>query len=149
MKLVSLSNNEAAPSGFTHKWIITHEDLTAAATTETLQLADNITAGYLVQEAAFRVVTGFTGGSLSTMVIDVGYDLASGSDDADAFIDNVNVFAAGGGDGNGAVFATLRTGYYFAEGASVEVLFTGSHNVGTATAGEVHIYLRMIDLAAL
>jgi crotonobetainyl-CoA:carnitine CoA-transferase CaiB-like acyl-CoA transferase len=55
MKLVSLSNNEAAPSGFTHKWIITHADLTAAATTETLQLADNITAGYLVQEAVYAL----------------------------------------------------------------------------------------------
>lgn len=148
MKILSLSNNEAAPSGFTHKWEITHADLTAGATTQTLQLADGLTAGYLVQQAAYRVVTGFTGGSLSTMVIDVGYDLASGTDDPDAFIDNVSVFAAGGGDGNGAVFATLRTGYYFAEGASVEVLFTGSHNVDTATAGEVHVYLRLINLAA-
>jgi hypothetical protein len=83
----------------------------------------------------------------------VGYDLAAGTDDPDAFIKATELLAAGrilAGDGNGDVFATLRTGYAFQEAGDLEVLLTATGgNLSAMTAGEVRIYLQISKLASI
>ena len=99
-------------------------------------------------------MTAFDGGATSNLVIDFGYDYASLTDDPDAFIDNLELHADGteilGSDGNGAVFATLRTGWYALEAADLEVLLTATGaNLTALTTGEVHVYWAQSDTTAL
>ena len=55
-----------------------------------------------------------------------------------------------GSDGNGAVFATLRTGWYALEAADLEVLLTATGaNLTALTTGEVHVYWAQSDTTAL
>ena len=71
--------NELA--GYTDSIRITHEDLTAAATTQTI--TKTVKAGSQVRSVAFKVHTAFDGGATSALKLDVG-----DGDDADGFIDN-------------------------------------------------------------
>jgi hypothetical protein len=81
----------------------------------------------------------------------VGYDLAAGSDDPDAFLDNYEIHLDASevlaGDGNGAVFATLRTGYAFQESAKITALFTATGgNLSVLTTGKVIVWLEVANI---
>jgi hypothetical protein len=153
MHINKLSAEETRESGFTHKIEITHADLTAAAVTETLTVLSGLTLGWLVRGAAFRLVEGFVGTDVTSLKLDVGWNGAT-TDDPDGLLDNYEIATAGteilAGDGNGAAFATLRTGFCPLEATSIEALFTATGaNVSVLTAGEVHIYLAASDLSKL
>ena len=109
------------------------------------------TAGTIVQQAAYRLVTAFDGGATSALALDVGHNGAT-TDDPDSFLDNYEVHADAteitAGDGNGAVFATLRTGYAALDAGNYEATFTATGaNLSTITSGEIHIFLKIVDLA--
>lgn len=145
---------QQALTGFTHRFTIDYTDCTAAALTQTFQLIDDLPARHLVQAAAFELETAFAGTSITNLALDVGYDLAAGTDDPDAFLDNYEIAGAAteilAGDGNGAVFATLRTGYASQEEMDIECLLTAvGGNLSGMTAGKVHIYLKVVDLTKL
>lgn len=153
MKLIKFSSEETRESGYTHKAVIDHDDLTAAAVTQTLTIFSGLVAGFIVKEAAFRLVSGFVGASVTALVMDVGWNGAT-VDDADGLIDNVELATAGteilAGDGNGPAFATLRTGFAPQEAATLEAVFTATGaNVSVLTAGEVHVFLSVVDLRNL
>lgn len=143
--------------GWTHYFKITNADCTAGATTQTLQLIgtaqNGMAIGDIVRAAAFYLATPFVGTALTNLTMQVGYDLAAGTDDPDAFIKATELLAAGrilAGDGNGDVFATLRTGYAFQEAGDLEVLLTATGgNLSAMTAGEVRIYLQISKLASI
>jgi hypothetical protein len=148
---LQLNAADQARYGFTHKVVITFADLTAlgAVASGTVALA-TYTAGLGCTKAAFRLVTAFTGGATSALALDVGHNGAT-TDDPDSILDNYEVHSTGTeiffGDGNGAVFATLRTGYYPLDAGTYEALFTATGgNLNALTAGEVNIYLRLEDL---
>lgn len=148
---LQLNAADQARYGFTHKVVITFADLTAlgAVASGVVSLA-TYTAGLGCTKAAFRLVTAFTGGATSALALDVGHNGAT-TDDPDSIIDNYEVHSTGTeiffGDGNGAVFATLRTGYYPLDAGVYEALFTATGgNLNALTAGEVNIYLRLEDL---
>jgi hypothetical protein len=148
---LQLNAADQARFGFTHKVVITFADLTAlgAVASGTVALA-TYTAGLGCTKAAFRLVTAFTGGATSALALDVGHNGAT-TDDPDSILDNYEVHSTGTeiffGDGNGAVFATLRTGYYPLDAGTYEALFTATGgNLNALTAGEVNIYLRLEDL---
>lgn len=155
MKLISLDSVQELSNGFTHKAVITAADLNdTAATTKTLNLVTNLIHGHFVRDAAFYLPTPFDGGATSALSLDVGYDLAAGSDDPDAFLDAYEIHLDAtevlAGDGNGAVFATLRTGHVFQENATITALFTATGgNLSLLTAGEVWIYLNVTPLHQL
>lgn len=144
---------EQARFGFTDKIIITYADLSGtAATTKTITLAP-FTAGLGVTKAAFKLVTAFDGTSTTNLALDVGWNGAS-TDDPDGVLDNYEIHNDATevvyGDGNGAAFATLRTGYYPADAGNYEALFTATGaNLTDLTTGEVHIYLRLEDLTKI
>lgn len=141
---------DMARYGWTDKIIITHADLSdTAATTKTIDLA-TYTAGLGVTKAAFKLVTAFDGTSTTALALDVGWNGAT-TDDPDGILDNYELHNDATevpyGDGNGAAFATLRTGYYPADAGTYQALFTATTaNLTDLTSGEVHIYLRLEDL---
>lgn len=143
----TLSAEETAQNGFTHVARVTYQDLAAlgGSTSGTLTVMSGLGKGWFVDAAYFKLVTAFDGGATSSLKLDFGYDLASGTDDEDAFLDNYEVHLDGteilAGDGNGAVFAANRTGYAFQEAADLELLFTATGgNLNALTQGEVLVF---------
>lgn len=151
MKAYILGEQEKADCGFTHKFVIPYTDMTSTAgTTLTIDLM-SVTAGTVVKNVAHKVVTNFDGGATSALTLDLGYDLAAGTDDPNGFIEAVSVHADGTpvayGLANGAAFATKLTGYAFLEAATIDALFTATGaNLTALTQGEVHVYVELADL---
>lgn len=87
MKVLSLGVEEMARYGATHKFVVTWEDLVATAGTAlTVTLRASFAARSRAQYVGHRIVTNFDGGATSELTVALGYDLASGTDDADAFL---------------------------------------------------------------
>ncbi len=86
MKIAELSAAQMARTGCTHRFEVTYADLTAAATTQTLTLASILAAGTFVSNVCYKVVTLFSGGSTSDLTVQVGYDVATGTDDANGLL---------------------------------------------------------------
>jgi len=152
MKIRRFCSEEIGATPFTDVAEISYTDLVAlgAVTSGTLSLITGLTAGAIVTGAAYSLVTPFDGGATSALALDVGFNGAS-VDDPDAFLDNYQVHLDGtevlAGDGNGAAFATLRTGHAFVESADIEALFTATGgNLNALTAGKIRIYLAVTRL---
>ena len=154
MKISKLSAEETRESGFTHKAAITFADFASvAATTKVHVIFSGLVAGFLVRNAAFRLVSGFVGASVTNLTLQLGWTGAS-SDDDNGLIEAVELATAGteilAGDATGAALATKRTGFAPQEAAAIEALFTATGaNLSVLTAGEVHIYLAVSDLSKL
>lgn len=96
MKVQNLGVEEMARYGATHKFIVTFEDLnTTAGTAKTLQLRDAFAARSKAQYVGHRIVTTFDGGATSELLVKLGYDLASGTDDDDAFLADTSIHEDG------------------------------------------------------
>jgi len=148
---LQLNAADQARFGFTHKTVITFADLVAlgAVSSGVVSLA-TYTAGLGCTKAAFRLVTAFVGGATSALSLKVGHNGVT-TDDDDSIIAAYELHSTGTeiffGDGNGAAFATLRTGYYPLDAGTYEALFTATGgNLNALTAGEVNIYLKLEDL---
>lgn len=89
MEILRLSTQESvAALGATHIARITYADLTdTAATSKTLTLVESIPANRLFRYIGHVLITDFDAPSttMSDMTLAVGYDLSSGTDDADGF----------------------------------------------------------------
>lgn len=87
-KTVRLTNEEAAATGYTHKWVITAADLVAAGETTgaTLELHPSVPADSKIENIDWNLVTAFDGGATTELTMKLGYDLSTGSDDDDAFL---------------------------------------------------------------
>lgn len=154
MTTIDFSTVAERSTGWTHMFKIPVADLNGtAAASKTINLL-TLEAGDLVRLASYYLPTPFDGGATSAMVLDVGWDTATGTDDDDGLIDNLSVHADGtpilAADGNGAAFATLRTGFAAVEAATVQAKFTATGgNLTLLTQGEVWIYLNVSKLAKL
>lgn len=149
---------------------IDYTDLvTTAGTSKTLVLFSTGQARDIVDRVLMDLVTPFDGGSTSGCVIDVGYNGAS-VDDADAFIDNIELhkdgteilcdagsIVAGTVDETFAatealVVNSLRAHQPFAaqEAYAIEAVFTGAGaNFTETTTGRVRVYFNVIRLTDL
>lgn len=87
-KSLKLSNEESAATGWTHKWIVDFAGLVAAGETTgvTLELKASIAARSFIERIDYNLITSFDGGATSELTLKLGYDLASGTDDDDAFL---------------------------------------------------------------
>lgn len=146
--------------GWTHVFKIYYSDLSGTAgLTQTLQLIGSsqtgLRVGDIVRNAAIYLPTAFvSSGAMSSLVIDVGWDLAAGTDDPDGLLDNYELLGTAteilAADANGAAFATLRNGFALQENGDIEAVFTAvGANLNTLTAGEVRVFLNVSRLWAV
>lgn len=149
---IPLSLEEQAKTGFTHKSIITYADVAAisGATTAGAIAIHPYTAGTAFQAAAYKLVSGFVGASVTNLTIEVGWNGAS-TDDPNGLIEASEIATAGTEVnyllGNGVAFATKVTGYAALDAGNIEATFTATGaNLSVLTAGEVHVYLKAVDL---
>lgn len=157
METRQLSTIAERSGGWTHYFKITNADLTAGATTQTLQLIgtaqNGLAAGDIVRSVAFYLATPFSGGSATNLTMQLGWDYATGTDAPAGLLAAVELLAASrvvAGDGTGSAFATLRTGFAAVEGADIEALFTSTGaNLSTITAGEVRVFLQINKLSSI
>lgn len=151
MKLMNLGNTERIQTGFTHKIRVTFSDLTAAAVTQILNvypLTGAVTALTSVVRAAVKLITPFTGGAIATAAVDLGDAQTVGRYLANA---NTDVFTALATNTKPHVIATNAYVYSPANvtntQAAVQLKFTTTvGNVNAATAGELDVYLCILDL---
>lgn len=151
MKSFRLSNEEAANTGFSHKAIIELADIVAlGANLVGVIVVGSYTAGTLFRSAAHKVVTPLDGGATTNARLDLGWNGGT-TDDDDGLITNREVHVDATevlyGDGNGAAFATLRTGYAALDDGTLEVKLTAiGANLNAITQGEIHVYWGQTDL---
>ena len=148
MKATQLPIETQAALGFTHKVVIkatadaTTTDLTAAATTQTLNVlpasGGNFAAGHVVLRTGYRLVTAFSGGAASALTVQVGDSAA-----ANTFITAQSVWGAATPINH--VVSQTGKAYNAADNIRVLITATGA-NVSTITAGELHLYVQLVDL---
>jgi hypothetical protein len=122
------------------KFTLTYADLTTAGTTQEVALFTLPAAGKILGTFIKQSVK-FSGGSLSTMTVSVGI-----TGTTTAFSTTHDIFAAV------ADTACLETSQFKATGLAAKAVvaeFTGSHNVNTATAGSVDIYVCYLNPATV
>jgi hypothetical protein len=149
MKLYELPN-ETKLSGFTHKAVITHEDLTTTTdnTAQSVTLLE-VEPGDIVQRAAFKLVTAFENTASTAFNVTT---LAVGDDDVDEFIDETEVnkngtevfYASHINADTPKVYTSATTGPITATFMSM-----ASESLAELNAGEVHVYLGIAKLSDL
>ena len=151
MKLYELPN-ETKLSGFTHKAIITHADLTTTTdnTAQSVTLLE-VEPGDIVQRAAFKLVTAFENTASTAFNTTT---LAVGDDDVDEFIDETEVNK----NGTEVLYAgqiitstEIPKVYTSATTGPITATFTSmaSESLAELNAGEAHIYLGITKLTAI
>lgn len=148
MKAFELPAETKAATGFTHKFIVTHEDLTesTADTDQTIALL-SVAAGDVVEKAAIKLVTAFADSddaALNDTKVQVGDD-----SDTDEYVaaTQVNV------NGTEVLFAanvnTVPFAYTAANTVDLLVESMTGKSLSNIDAGELHVYLSVTKLAAI
>lgn len=145
MKISVLSESEKAATGFTHKAIINYAqgDFSTASTTQTYTLA-TLAAGQWIGNAALKLVTALSGGSVSAAVALVGKTGTTNAycTSSDVFTGSTVLYKAG----DGASFNQAGGEIFIAASALIVTVTTTTANVSTLTAGELHVYYKLVDL---
>jgi len=152
MKLFELPYETKAASGFTHKAIVTHADLTETAdnTAQSVTLLA-VEPGDIVTRAAFKLVTAFENTASTAFNTTT---LAVGDDDVDEFIDETEVNK----NGTEVLYAgqiitstEIPKVYTSATTGPITATFTSmaSESLAELNAGEAHIYLGITKLTAI
>jgi hypothetical protein len=144
MKIVSLSNEEAANSGFTMKVVLDLADIKSATSGAAKELF-TVPAGTAVRQAGFRLITPADGGNTSNLTMKLG----DGGDD-DRFIVAKSIHE----DSTEVLYwiesaTTARYAYEVSDTVDVIFTVTGSDGIAGLTQGEVEIYLGVYDLKRL
>ena len=170
MKIVPLPFETVALIGFTHKIIITNTDLTAAAGSQTFTIfpdgsadgynqntgvafqdttLNQLPAGFTVEKTQMRLVTPFTGGSISAATLTLGDKANNSRYMASSATD---LFTAAGTNtkdnvASATTYAFTSTDVANSNAALVAVIATTGGNVSTATAGQLEIYIAVADVS--
>jgi hypothetical protein len=146
MQVYELPNETKAATGFTHKAIVTHVDLTEAAvdTDQTIALL-SVVAGDVVQKAAWQLVTAFSDASdaaFNDTKVQVGDGTAS-----DEYIaaKQVNL------NGTEVLFGAGESTVVYTAADTVDLLVESmtAKSLSNLDAGEIHIYLAVTKLTSL
>ena len=148
MKVYELPAETKAATGFTHKAIVTHVDITesTADTDQTIALL-SVAAGDVVEKAAIKLVTPFKDASDSAFN-DTKVQVGDGTD-TDEYIaaTQVNV------NGTEVLFAanvnTVPFAYTAADTVDLLVESMTAKSLSNIDAGEIHIYLAVTKLSSL
>jgi hypothetical protein len=148
MQVYELPNETKAATGFTHKAIVTHVDLTesTADTDQTIALL-SVVAGDVVQKAAFQLVTAFKDAS-DAAFNDTQVQVGDGND-TDEYIAATQVNE----NGTEVLFAanvnTVPFAYTAADTVDLLVESMTAKSLSDLDAGEIHIYLAVTKLTSL
>lgn len=154
MQVIELPINERVQTGCSHVAIIDYTDLNStAALTKTLTPIFEYLARDLVDKVFFDLITAFAGTGITNLSLKFGWN-GTASDDDDGLIASVELAGAAteilAGDGTGAAFATLRTGFAAQEAGNLEALFTAiGANLTALTAGKLRIYFNVVRMSKL
>ena len=148
MKVYELPAETKAATGFSHKAVVTHSDITesAADTDQTIALL-SVAAGDVVEKAAYKLVTAFSDAS-DAALNDTKVQVGDGAD-TDRYIaaTQVNV------NGTEVLFAANAntTAYAYTAADTVDLLVESmtAKSLSELDAGEIHIYLAVSKLSAL
>jgi len=148
MQVYELPNETKAATGFTHKAIVTHEDLTltTADADQTIALL-SVVAGDVVEKAAIKLVTPFADAS-DAAFNDTKVQVGDGTD-TDEYVaaTQVNV------NGTEVLFAanvnTVPFAYTAADTVDLLVESMTAKSLSNLDAGEIHIYLAVTKLTSL
>ena len=148
MQVYELPANTKAATGFTHKAVVTHSDLTesTADTDQTIALL-SVAAGDVVEKAAYKLVTAYSDAS-DAAFNDTKVQVGDGGD-TDRFIaaTQVNV------NGTEVLFAANAntTAYAYTAADTVDLLVESmtAKSLSELDAGEIHIYLAVTKLSSL
>ena len=148
MEIFELPVETKSATGFTHKAIVTHVDLTesTADTDQTIALL-SVVAGDVVEKAAYKLVTAFADASDSALN-DTKVQVGDGTD-TDEYIaaTQVNV------NGTEVLFAanvnTVPFAYTAADTVDLLVESMTAKSLSNIDAGEIHIYLAVTKLSSL
>ena len=148
MKTYELPAETKAATGYTHKVIITHSDLTEAAanTAQTIELLD-VAAGDVVHTAAVKLVTAFSDASdtaFNSTTLIVGDD---GSTNRFVTSQELNV------NGSEVLYkaATNTAPHAYTAANTVDAVFgsMAAKSLSDIDTGEVHIFLGVNKLTSL
>ena len=148
MTAYELPANTQAATGYTHKIVLTHEDITEAAanTAQTIELLD-VAAGDVVHTAAVKLVTAFSDASdtsFNSTTLIVGDD---GSTNRYVTSQELNV------NGSEVLYkaATNTAPHAYTAANTVDAVIgsMAAKSLSDLDAGEVHIFLGVNKLASL
>ena len=118
---------------------VTHADLTAAATSEAIDIGSAFGDDVVVLGCLIDVTTLFSGGSVSAITAEVGID----SGDTDAMMTALDVFT-GAATGKKTGYGVGPAGWY--GGIQPSILFSATgDNVVNLTAGDLTVTIYYID----
>ena len=148
MTAYELPANTKAATGYTHKVVVTHSDITesTADTDQTIALL-SVAAGDVVEKAAYKLVTAFSDAS-DAALNDTKVQVGDGAD-TDRYIaaTQVNV------NGTEVLFAANAntTAYAYTAVDTVDLLVESmsAKSLSDLDAGEIHIYLAVTSLSSL
>jgi hypothetical protein len=149
MKTYELPAETKAATGFTHKVIITHDDLTDTDAAQTLNLIP-VTAGTVVKSAATRLVTAFDSSDAATIstTVEIGHNDTSA--DPNAFIESQQVNTSGTPVSYKVNPAATPFAFVAGTAASPKyiqaaVACTAEDSLADHNAGEIHVYLQIVN----
>ena len=146
MLITRLSNEEVLASGFTHKAVLSFAqgDFSAAATTQSFALFAPA-ASQIIDRAARRNAANLVSATATALVGILGDD-----DDDDGFLTSKSLLTGAtpivAQAGDGALLNQACGKVYNAAGALTFKLTSTTDNINTVTAGEIHVFFRVIDL---
>jgi hypothetical protein len=148
MTVYELPYETKAATGFSHKVVVTHSDITesTADTDQTIAIL-SVAAGDIVEKAAYKLVTAFSDASDSALN-DTKVQVGDGGD-TDRYIaaTQVNV------NGTEVLYANNAntTAYAYTAADTVDLLVESmtAKSLSELDAGEIHIYLAVTKLSSL
>ena len=143
MKTYELPIETKASTGFTHKVILTNADFTAAAETQTFNLLP-VAAGSVISNAAHKLVTPLV--SSDATLVSAAYTLGNTAT-ATSIMSSTQVLGVHASDvANKAMTVTTPVAITAADQFVVAAFTaTTAKLLNTITAGEIHIYLQVVD----
>ena len=154
MKAFELPAETKSATGFTHKFIVDHVDLTTttAATAQTIDLLD-LPVGTVVNKVAYKLVTAFEDASDSAYN-DTDFSVGE-TGDVDEFIDETEVNKNGTEISYSAGFtftdAACTLPRVYTTASKLTATFAGmtAKSLSDLDAGKIEVYVSLTDLTAI
>ena len=146
MVQTTLRNVEAGRLPYNTKWVVKAADVAAlgANLSGVITLRSGLVAGDELGQFRASLVTPFDGGATATLDAQIGYDLAAGTDDPDAFVTSAqSEWHNDATEVNEMIGAGTANalGYKLNENGSLTLTLTATGaNLDAITTGEVHIF---------